>query len=291
MNICLGPDCGKPCKNKYCSKLCRNRVWKKSKTFLKKKCKGIVNGEVCKKPCRNKYCSRSCAASNKKEYKENCLTCGREFTYTNIYTKKRGGSKYCSWKCAASKYYFDENFFKRTTDVESTYEILGFVFGYGVIHDYERFEIVFNADKILLENFIATTKTSYPIKEIPIRGKSDKKYRLTIRSQITIDYLHSIGFTHNIALHDFPCILPEYKKYFIRGFLNSPNCCVYEKDDYNLVVVITKSYHVMRMIADFTGGEMLTKNLDYCCVFKDYDKFYYQSMLQNSMLTQTPHTP
>lgn len=284
MNICV--ECKvNTCKRKYCSKLCRNRAWKKSKKFLKKKCK------ICKKPCRNKFCSRECEAESKRKiYKENCLTCGKEFIIRNINDKKRGGGKYCSWKCASSTYYFDENFFKRSSDVEITYEILGFVFGYGVIHDYERFEIVFNADKLLLENFITITKTSYPVKVIPVRGKPEKKYRLIIRSKAVIDYLHDIGFTHNISKHEFPCILPEYKKYFLKGFLNSPNCCVYEKKDHNLVVVLTKSYHIIRTIADFTGGEILSKNLDYCCVFKDYDKFYYRSLLQTNIYSQMPHT-
>ena len=64
------------------------------------------------------------------------------------------------------------------------------------------------------------------------------------------------------------------RKYFIKGFLNSPNCCVFDKDDCNIVVILSKSYHITRTISDITGGELMTKNLEYCCVFKDYDKFY-----------------
>ncbi len=281
MNTCIsefnGIICGKPCRNKYCSRRCNNRAWKKSKTFLNKKCK------ECKKPCSNKYCSRKCAAkSMTNERKEICLTCGGEFTYNNIGYKKRGGAKYCSLKCSASNYFFNDFFFKRPNDVESTYEILGFVFSNGVIDDYSRFEITLNADKILLQNFAIVAKTTYPIKEIPIRGKTEKIYRMTFRNQETINYLHSIGFTHNLSIHEFPCILPEYRKYFIRGFLNSPNCCVFEKDDHNMIVVVSKSYHIIRTISDIMGVEIITKKLEYCCVFKDYTKFYIKNMLQMS---------
>src|ERR1700761_6160631 len=214
MNTCQGPGCNKLCKKKYCSKLCNNRAWKKSKTFLNKKCQAVG----CKKPCRNKFCSHKCEAiTKKKEHKEICLTCGKEFTYNNISYKKRGGSKYCSLKCSASNYFFSDYFFKRPDDVESTYEILGFVFGYGIIDDYSRFEITLNADKLLLQNFAEITKTTYPIKEIPIRGKPEVKYRMTFRNEEAINYLHSIGFTHALSKHEFPCILPEYRKYFIRG--------------------------------------------------------------------------
>jgi hypothetical protein len=281
MNVCLGPNCGKPCKQKYCSRLCNNRAWKKSKKFLKRKC------IICKEPCRNKYCSQDCANSKKKEYKEICLTCGKEFTYNKISYKLRGGMKYCSPKCASSTYYFDEDFFTSSANVETAYEILGFVFGYGVIDDYSRFQIVINADKQLLQNFVAMTKTSYPIKEIPIRGSNDKKYRLIFRSQKILNYLYDVGFTHSLVKHEFPCILDEYKKYFIKGFLNSPNCCVYEKENYNLVVILTKSYHIFRTIADFTNGDIITKNLQYCCVFKDYDKFYTKNMLQINNLSHS----
>ena len=274
MNTCQAPGCNNKCKRKYCCRLCNNRAWKKSKTFLNKKC------EICEKPCRNRFCSHECEATTKrKERKEICLTCGKEFIYDNISYKKRGEAKYCSLKCASSSYYFNDHFFKSATNAETVYEILGFLFGNGVIDDYSRFEITLNADKLSLQNFAFVTKTTYPIKEIAVRNSFEKKYRITFRNEETISYLHSIGFTHALSKHEFPCILPEYRKYFIKGFLNSPNCCVFEKNDHNIVVVLSKSYHIIRTISDITGGELMTKNLEYCCVFKDHDKFYNTNLL------------
>jgi len=270
--------CGKPCKVKYCSKLCNNRAWKKSKTFLKKKCK------VCKKPCRNKFCSHKCeGVANTKIYKENCLTCGKEFTYNKIFAKKRGGMIYCSYECASRIYLFDEEFFLKDTDVELRYVIMGFVFANGYISDYERHRITINGSKEQLQDFVTITKTTYPIKEVPIRNSNEKTYRITFTSKPILDYLHDIGFSHHLSKHTFPIILDEYKKHFIKGFINSPNCCVYKKRDHNLVILLTKSYNIMQLISDITNSDTITKNLEYCVVIKDYNNFYTKNLLQNNV--------
>lgn len=273
-------ECGEPCKQKYCSKLCNNRAWKKSKKFLGKKCK------FCRKPCHNLYCSKECSAKSRiTEYKELCLICGKEFTYHKTGYKKRGGMKFCSYACAASSYNFDENFFFGG-NIPEIYETMGFLFSSGNIVDYSNNEITINSTLELLQNFVSLTKTTYPIKSVIIKNNKKRRiFRISFRSKVVLDYLHNIGLTHAVSKNSFPVILHEYRKYFIKGFLNAPNCLVFNKIDHNLVIVISKSYHIIRTIAEVTGGDMVTKNLEFCCAFKDYDRFYTKYQPQIKELT------
>ena len=179
---------------------------------------------------------------------------------------------YCSYKCAASVYTFDDKFFFKNTDIPTVYETLGFLFSNGNIMSYVDNKIDINSTKRLLDKFIEITHTTYPIKTVKVKQK--QTFRLTIRSKVVLNYLYDIGLSHTASNHYFPTILDEYKKFFIKGYINSPNCFIYRKQDHNLVIIVSKSYHIIRTIAEVTGGDMVTKKLEFCCAFKDYDRYY-----------------
>ena len=266
----LCAECGNKSTKKYCSKKCADDAWRKSERFLKNKC------EICGNPCHNKFCSKDCSAKNQTTiHTTNCLTCGKEFTFHKMSDKLIGKVKYCSYTCSAKVYSIDENFFLGNTDIPTIYEMLGFLFSSAYIRNYGDYEICINSTKELIERFNSITKSDYPIN--PIMVKNNKRniiYRTIFRSKIIMDYLCDIGFSYNIDKHTFPTILPEYKKYFIKGFISSPNCCVYYKKDHNLVIFLTKSYPIVREVSEITNNEIVCKNTDFCCAFKDYDKFY-----------------
>jgi hypothetical protein len=269
MSDILCKECGEPSVLTYCSKICANRAWKKSPGFLNKEC------QICGEPCHNMYCSGVCRAkARQKFYKENCLTCGKEFTFNREY-KKRGGMKYCSLKCSCTVYDLNESFFIQNTNIPLLYQTLGFLYSLGKIHDYVRSDIEIRSKRALIDNFIEIVGSTYPVKTIKRNRKIDTV--LIIRSRIMVDYLESIGLSHDVTSHEFPSILSEYKKYFIQGFVNTPNCSVHRKKDHNLVIIVTKSYHLIRGMAEVTGGDIVSRRLEFCLVFKDYERFYTKS--------------
>ncbi len=244
----------------------------------------IKNCLFCKKEFETggcvKYCSRKCSTDDKKVYKTqetNCLSCGKKVITPALSYKVIG--KYCSTSCLRAKHYFAYDFFTKKDNPEISYEILGFLFAYAKFNETGAVEI--RAEEYLLKNFIEATKTTYEIKECR-RPKLGDYHSVSFFNADIKKYLIDIGFSDSSNIHDFPCILPEWHKYFIRGFLNGPNCCVHKKEDHNLVIIISKSYHIIRTISDITGGEMLSKGFDYCCVFKDYERFYCKGLNFNA---------
>lgn len=260
-------ECGGPSEKAYCSKLCANRFWKKSPGFLNKKCL------ICGEPCHNSYCSYTCKASTlKKEHKENCLTCGKEFIFSNIAYKKRGGMKYCSYKCAHTIYKLDETFFTHYSDIPLIYQTLGFLFATARVQDYGTHDIDVRATKEELVKFSKIVSSTYKITSANGFGNGHKNcYRVKIKSKIWLDYLDYIGFNNILATHTFPIILEEYRLDFIKGYVKTDMCEIHKKDNYTLYIIKGYSYHLIRCITDFLKAEMATKQLEYCCIFKDFD--------------------
>ena len=257
-------ECGGPSLKTYCCKLCANRAWKKSPGFLCNQCK------VCGKPCHNIYCSKKCKASTiKVEYKENCLTCGKEFIYNKTAYKLRGQMKYCSYKCAKTLYHIDETFFTHHINIPELYQTLGFLFASGRIQDYETWDVSITASKEVLENFAQIVSSTYPI--FP---SDNGLYRTVIKCQKWLNHLSYIGFGYTLQHHTFPIILDEYILDFIKGYINSNMSEIYIKEDHRLIFVKTKSYSLARGIADFTNSEVVTKHLGFIVVIRDVNNTY-----------------
>lgn len=262
-------ECGGPSESTYCSRLCANRFWKKSPGFLKNKCK------VCGNPCHNIYCSKKCKASTTiVDYKENCLTCGKEFIFKKIAYKKRGQMKYCSYKCAKTLYHVDETFFTHYSNIPLLYQTLGFLFASGRIQDYGTHDIDVNSTKENIENFTKVVNSTYPIfQSSDLTGNKDI-YRTKIKCKTWQDYLSYIGFGCAAELHTFPIILEEYILDFIKGYIKSNMSQIYIKEDHRLIFLKTKSYSLARGIADFTNSEVVTKHLGFIIVIKDENNVY-----------------
>lgn len=263
-------ECGGPSEKKYCSKLCANRFWKKSLGFKKKKCK------VCGKPCSNIYCSYKCRdVEREKNYTAICQFCGKEFIFHKIHYQLRGQMKYCSPSCAVSSHRIDNSFFTHHQDIPLIYRTLGFLFACGYIYLLTDFEIEIRSTKKRLEDFNKTLGSTYQIFSAKGRGSNKDKYRLLIRSKEIVNYLTYIGFGESLEAHMFPLILPEYRLDFVKGYIDSEMCKIYNKKEndkeYKYYVIKTKSYPLARGIAEITGGELLTKHLEFWCIVKDTD--------------------
>lgn len=263
-------ECGGPSEKKYCSKLCANRFWKKSTGYKKNKCK------LCGKPARELYCSNKCRAENsKKSYTAICQFCGKEFIFHKIHYQLRGQMKYCSSSCVTSVHRIDNSFFTHHTDIPLIYKTLGFLFASGFIYLFTDFEIEIRSDKKRLEKFSATLNSTYQISQLT---SNKDRCRLLIRSKEIINYLLYIGFGESLEHHIFPLILEENRLDFVKGYMDSNMCIKYNKKEngipYTIYVIKTKSYPLARGMAEVTGGELLTKHLEFCCIIKDYDNKY-----------------
>lgn len=265
-------ECGKPSEKKYCSKLCATRYWRKTSTVYKKnKCK------ICGKSCVNIYCSYKCRDIDRiVEHKTSCENCGIEFTYDRPAYIRRGQMKFCSKKCANEVYEINHNFFKGK-DIEIIYEAMGFIFGNGYIYDIKKFELELRGTRKKLEEFKKLTKCGFPIKKARDKKTNKKTFKLLIRSEEWIHYLYNLGFSNTFEGHKFPTILDEYKIYFIKGYLNSNFCNTFTKVENNeknkYFIIKTKSYDLLRGIAEVVNGVLYTQKLEFCLLVKNEEIF------------------
>lgn len=250
-------ECGTPCRTMYCSKLCKNRWWKKSATFKKNKC------QVCGEPCNNIFCSKKCMGTTMiKEHKAICEFCGEEFIYHKEGYKKRGQMRFCSSKCKKSIYRINENYFFEDKNIPKIYQTLGFIFASGIISDIKLGIIDIIAEKEPLERFAKTIGSTFKIN----KTDGQELRRTYIRSNKLTDYLFSIGFSSAKETHEFPLILPEYKLDFIKGYA-AVNSELHQNDE--VMFITTKSYSLARGIAESLNCELVTKQLGFICVIRN----------------------
>ena len=253
-------ECGKPSEKAYCSKLCANRYWRKSKTYKQKTC------VICGKPARETYCSLKCAGASREKSIHTAIcsnpSCGKEFTFDRISYLKRGQMKFCSRICANTRYSVNDTFFTHYPDISAIYQTLGFLFSNGFIYSYKDFEIELRSpDKEKLEKFKLLVNSTYPIKYF----KKLKEYNTIVRSKTWLEYLSDIGLSSNLNTHTFPTILEEYKIDFIKGYMTSELCKIHKN---NTIDIKAESYPLIREVALVTGGDLVTKHLAFHCLIK-----------------------
>ena len=66
----------------------------------------------CGRKCKEKYCTRKCSnAAKSKSHELTCQSCGKIFYTNNKSYITLGRLKHCSHECKNRKYTFDENYF------------------------------------------------------------------------------------------------------------------------------------------------------------------------------------
>ena len=264
--------CGKPFerkRSKFCSKSCFDKARVKADSYLTKKCL------FCGKPCHKSYCSKSCGAKAQKrpeKHFDNCLFCGNRFQFQPTYRKCGRLTRYCSMKCASSIYKVNDDFFTHYENIGEIYQILGFIYSCGFIRLKKGILKLISTIENLTE-VARIISSNYPIIKYNFGNKEKKLYQTEIYSVKYMKYLESIGFNRTEINREFPTILEEYKLDFIKGYMRT-KCKVYNKETYKLIILDVKSYNLAKVIADFTGSELITKHLSHKILIIDKNNTY-----------------
>jgi hypothetical protein len=245
--------CGNPSEKMYCSSKCTKQAWKKSPKHPSNKPKPekIIKE---KKPKLTAICQN--------------IHCGKEFIVDRPAYLKRGQMKFCSHACSERKYVVNEDFFTHHTKHNEIYNVLGFLFASGKILSWGINEIQIHSTKKKLEWFKKVTKCTYPIK--PAECIKDKSkivlYKIKITCEKWTTYLEDLGLSIAYTKHEFPCMLPEYRKWFVEGYIQTPWRS--KKTDTDIILEI-ESPNLAKGIKEVTNGELVTNNLGYTITLKD----------------------
>jgi hypothetical protein len=253
--------CGKKCREKYCSVKCKRKGWKKSEYYKKNKC------TECGKPCIGDTLCRRCYLkfiTNKDA--DCCLQCCRVL-HTYVPKDKERRYFFCSDECKKT-YNLQYHDFFYGDNVNEIYHVMGMLFYYGWIYDFNKNEIHLNTRYESEIKYIVQT-----IKIADLNTIEEETVPVII-SEKWLNYLYDVGFSHSTTAHTFPIINKEFVKYFINGYINRRNTKIIDNGEYNLIIIKGASYDLIRGITDFTEGELNYEISLFTCTFKDYEKFY-----------------
>ena len=245
--------CGNPSERMYCSRKCANEAWKKSPNHYSNKPKLPKK----KKPKLTAICQN--------------VHCGKEFIVDRPAYLKRGQMKFCSHACSERKFIVNEDFFTHHPNHDEIYNVLGFIFACGKILSWGINEIQIHSTKKKLEWFKKVTNCTYPIN--PAKAIKDIKkvvlWKIKINSQKWSEYLGDLGLSVAYPKHEFPCMLPEYRKWFVEGYIQTPYRSKKTETD---IILEIESPGLAKGIKEVTNGELVTSNYGYTITLKDWVK-------------------